>query len=76
MTEQHGDRAAVEPRPRDAAPDEDELRTKRAYREEKGSRSKEKRDVHEDEMDDALDGSFPASDPPSYSRGLPKTKTE
>jgi hypothetical protein len=76
MTEQYGDGAAVEPRPGDAAPDEDELRTKRAYREEKGSRSNEQRDVHEDQMDEALDESFPASDPPSYSKGLPKTKTE
>ena len=76
MTEQRGDPAAVESRPGDAAPDEDELRTKRAYREEEGSRSNEQRDAHEDEMDEALDESFPASDPPSYSKGLPKTKTE
>lgn len=60
------DRLAVEkaePKPSESVPDEDELKTARAYREQND----------DDEVDEALDESFPASDPPSYSQGPPKT---
>ena len=75
MTEQHDDRLAIEkaePKSSAAVPDEDELRTKRAYREQ--TDSKEERNADDDQIDEALDETFPASDPPSYSRGLPKTE--
>ena len=64
MTERD-DRLAVEkaePKPSESVPDEDQLKTERAYREQ-----------NDDEVDEALDESFPASDPPSYSQGPSKT---
>ena len=54
----------AEPKPSEAVPDEDELRTRRAYREQ----------TEDGKVDEALDETFPASDPPSYSKGLPKTE--
>jgi hypothetical protein len=59
------------PTPSDAAPDEDELRTKRAYGETMGSDEELKKS--EEDIDEAVEESFPASDPPSYSKGLPTT---
>ena len=64
------DRLAVEraePRPSEAVPDED--------RKPSGSeRSKDTARKEDEEIDEALDETFPASDPPSYSKGLPKTE--
>ena len=59
------------PAPSVAAPDEDERRTKRAYRETMGSDDELKKS--EEDIDEAVEESFPASDPPSYSKGLPTT---
>jgi hypothetical protein len=75
MTEQHDDRLAVEkvePKSSNAVPDEDELRAKRAQREAKGEGAERTKD--DEAIDEASDESFPASDPPSYSKGLPKTE--
>ena len=65
-------------------PDEDTMRTERACREQTGpdedrkppgsERSKDAARKEDEEIDEALDETFPASDPPSYSRGLPKTE--
>ena len=64
------DRLAIEraeARPSEAVPDED--------RKPPGSeRSKDAARKEDEEIDEALDETFPASDPPSYSRGLPKTE--
>jgi hypothetical protein len=67
-------------------PDEDELKTKRAYKQQTGpdedrhdepsqqaSPEEERRRKVDDDIDEAGDESFPASDPPSYSKGLPKS---
>lgn len=73
------DRLAVEnaqPKPSAAVPDEDELRTERAYREQTGpdeDREPKADRKDDEEIDEALEETFPASDPPSYSKGLPKT---
>ena len=75
MTEQHDDRLAIEkaePKSSAAVPDEDELKTKRALREQTGATKERK--VEDEEIDEALEETFPASDPPSYSKGLPKTE--
>jgi len=75
MSEQSDDRLAVEkaePKSGTAVPDEDELRTKRAYREQMADDGERKK--RDDEIDEASEESFPASDPPSYSKGLPKTE--
>ncbi|HLW16821.1 MAG TPA: hypothetical protein VKV69_05620 [Actinomycetota bacterium] len=75
MTEHDDDRLAVEkaqPKSSAAVPDEDELSRTRASRQ--GSRSDEERQADDAEIDEALEETFPASDPPSYSKGLPKTE--
>jgi len=75
MSEQHDDRLAIEkaePKSSAAVPDEDELSKKRAAREE--TASKEERNADDEDIDEALEETFPASDPPSYSKGLPKTE--
>jgi hypothetical protein len=72
----HDDRLAIEkaePKSSAAVPDEDELRTKRAYREQTDN-DKEAKATDDDGVDEASEESFPASDPPSYSKGLPKTE--
>jgi len=81
------DRLAVEraePRPSEAVPDEDQMKTERAYREQTGpdgdrkpsgsERPKDTARKEDEDIDEALDETFPASDPPSYSKGLPKTE--
>jgi len=75
MTEQDDDRLAIEkaqPKSSAAVPDEDELSRKRASRE--ATRSDEQRHAEDEEIDEALEETFPASDPPSYLKGLPKTE--
>ena len=75
MSEQHDDRLATEkaePKPSNAVPDEDELSAKRAQRDRKGADGERSKD--DEAIDEASDESFPASDPPSYSKGLPKTE--
>jgi len=72
MTEQHDDRLGIEkaePKSSTAVPDEDELRKKRAQHEQAEDREKD-----DDDIDEASKESFPASDPPSYSKGLPRTE--
>ena len=80
------DRLAIERaevRPSEAVPDEDKMKTERAYREQTGPDEDrkppgpERKDTvrkEDEEIDEALDETFPASDPPSYSKGLPKTE--
>ena len=41
---------------------------------EKAERDPETARKEDEEIDEALDETFPASDPPSYSKGLPKTE--
>ncbi len=38
------------------------------------AKQKQDQPPDDDEIDEALEETFPASDPPSYSRGLPKTE--
>jgi hypothetical protein len=70
--------------------DEDELKTRRAYKQQTGpdedrhdetsqqaspeEERNENRKKDEGDIDEAVEESFPASDPPSYSKGLPKSE--
>lgn len=75
MTEHDDDRLGVEkvePKSSNPVPNEDELRAKRAQRDAKSSEGDRRKD--DEAIDEASDESFPASDPPSYSKGLPRTE--